>query len=272
MPDWLSPVMDFLDQGDRLNDRDLQRLGIEPKRARRWFQKNHGITFQSFARSRRLSAALAQLSLGDEPLQVAMDAGYESLSGFHEAFRKWCGWTPGKIKHQSEPVLLVNRYLSPLGPMLVVADESAVYLLEFADRRALETQCKRLVRRTKRVICPGENGLMNSLAKELDLYFAGRITQFSNPIRLLGTDFQMAVWKQLMEIPYGATTTYESIATKIGRPKASRAVGRANGDNCLAVLVPCHRVIRNDGTLSGYGGGVRRKEWMLQLEGAWNGS
>ena len=124
--------------------------------------------------------------------------------------KSWCGWTPGHMKkHADSSILMVNRYLSPLGPMVVVSNQEAIFLLEFADRRALETQCQRLVRRTGHSICPGENELMNRLADELDRYFEGKLSKFETPIQLCGTEFQTTVWKQLQKIPFGATTSYE---------------------------------------------------------------
>ena len=115
---------------------------------------------------------------------------------------------------------------------------------------------------------PGEHPLMEKVQKQLDEYFKGSRSQFDLPLFIKGTEFQESVWQQLLQIEYGQTVSYESIAKKLGKPKGQRAVGKANGDNRIAVIIPCHRVIRQNGELSGYGGGVRRKEWMLDHERA----
>ena len=268
MPGWLEELIEFFeaDPGRKRRDEEIRQFGVDPKRVRRWFQQNHGITFHGYLRSRRLTTALGQLSLGDDPARVALDAGYESLSGFYDAFQKWCGLSPAKAGDSDKSVLLVNRFLSPVGPMIMVADEDQLHLLEFADRRMLETQFQRLIKLSGKSICPGDNVLMAQVAKELDSYFDGKRTKFEFPFSMSGSEFQQSVWNELLKIPYGETVSYEEIARNIGKPKAQRAVGRANGDNRLAIVIPCHRVIRSDGNLSGYGGGVRRKEWLLQLE------
>lgn len=124
-----------------------------------------------------------------------------------------------------------------------------------------------------RRLSPGnvvEDEAIEPLSRAMDQlrrYLAGERVQFSCPLDLRGTDFQVAVWRELYRIPYGQTRTYAQIADAIGRPKAVRAVGAANGANPVAVIVPCHRVIGSNGTLTGYGGGLPMKEWLLALEG-----
>lgn len=267
MPGWLQRVVDAFERNGarRWTDADIANLDVDPTRARRWFQANLGITFHRYMRARRLSAALAQLSVGDDPNRVAFDAGYESVSGFREAFQKTFGINPGRANDSHSPVLL-NRILTPLGPMIVAANDDSLYLLEFADRRMLETQLQRLSRLTGAVFCPGENVVIAKTNRQIDEYFAGQRARFELPLELPGTEFQRKVWNALLEIPCGETRSYEQLGRAIGKPTAARAVGRANGDNRLAIVVPCHRVIRADGALSGYGGGLRRKEWLLNLE------
>lgn len=266
MPDWLQRLVDAFEKNGtrRFTDDDIAAHDVDPTRARRWFQANLGITFHRYLRARRLSAALAQLSLGDDLNRVAYDAGYESVSGFREAFAKTFGFTPGKAG--GENAVLLNRILTPLGPMVVAADEQRLLLLEFADRRMLETQFQRLHRYVDAVFCPGENAVIEQTGRQLDEYFAGERTWFDLPLDYPGTDFQRRVWEALLKIPHGETRSYEQLGRSINKPNAARAVGRANGDNRLAIVVPCHRVICADGTLRGYGGGLRRKEWLLNLE------
>lgn len=267
MPQWVEQIVSLTEDRSvsRWTDHDIRELGIDPTRVRRWFKNNHGITFQAFLRARRLATALAQLSIGEDSTQVALAAGYESLSGFRDAFQKWFGTTPGRI-NQGGPVLRVNRIPSPLGPLVAAADEKSLFLLEFADRRMLETQFKRLSKRLNCRFSPGDNRIIEQAHNEVSQFFDGNREKFSVRYELPGTAFQQRVWHRLLEIPFGSTSTYEELASQIGSPRACRAVGRANGDNRLAIIVPCHRVVGSDGTLCGYGGGQRRKEWLLNHE------
>ncbi len=268
LPDWLDALLQRveLDPAQRWTDQDIRDFGLEPARVSRWFKTNHGITFHAYLRCRRLSAALAQLAVGQDATQVALEAGYSSLSGFRDAFQKWFGATPGQAGEKR--MLLINRIFTPLGPMVVAADNAHLFLLEFADRRMLQTQIARLAARLSCGFCPGENSIIAQTDREVGEYFHGRRTEFTIPLQVPGTEFQQAVWKRLLAIPYGQTSHYEALANAVGSPGACRAVGRANGDNRLAIVIPCHRVVRSDGSLSGYGGGVRRKEWLLHHERA----
>jgi AraC family transcriptional regulator of adaptative response/methylated-DNA-[protein]-cysteine methyltransferase len=266
VPGWLKQLTDAVesDPARRWSDDDIRGLDIDPVRVRRWFQTNHGMTFHAYQRARRLGLALGRIRDGGDQTRAAYDHGYESLSGFREAFERMFGDTPGR--KQSAVHALVTRYLTPLGPMLAAATDDGVCLLEFHDRRMLETQIKRLRHRLGCDITPGRHEHLDKLEGELKQYFSGELTRFTVPLVLAGTEFQEAVWTRLLGIPYGETLSYEALARDIGRPGAQRAVGRANGDNRLAVVVPCHRVIRSDGTLCGYGGGLWRKQHLLDLE------
>jgi AraC family transcriptional regulator of adaptative response/methylated-DNA-[protein]-cysteine methyltransferase len=210
--------------------------------------------------------AMGQISTGNaDTTQAALANGYESISGFREAFKNWFGASPTNAKSATRPIMM-NRILTPLGPLVVAATRSNVCLLEFADRRMLETQLKRVQKAYKTAFAPGKNQLIERLEIELDEYFSGKRKEFTVPVEAIGTEFQMRIWSRLQTIPIGKTVSYESIAREIGKPGAQRAVGRANGDNRLAIIIPCHRVIRSDGTLSGYGGGIWRKQWLLDHE------
>lgn len=269
MPDWLAELMSAVesDPNRRWRDQDLREFGVQPARAARWFKANHGLTFHGYVRCRRLAMALGRLSVGDDSTRVALESGYESLSGFRDAFGKWFGATPGAAA-KGRATVMVNRITTPLGPMVVAANDDHLLLLEFADRRMLETQIKRLKQRMGCEFCPGKNAIVAQADEEVAEYFEGVRREFSVPVTFSGTEFQCSVWRELLKIPYGATRSYEQLARSVGSPKAHRAVGTANGSNRLAIIVPCHRVIRSDGSLSGYGGGVRRKEWMLRHEQA----
>jgi AraC family transcriptional regulator of adaptative response/methylated-DNA-[protein]-cysteine methyltransferase len=152
--------------------------------------------------------------------------------------------------------------------VIAVATDDGLCLLEFADRTRLAAQTRRIRARFGWPIVRGSNRHLERLARELRAYFGGGLRAFRVPRVLKGTPFQLAVWRQLLRIPKGSVTTYDALARKLKRPGAQRAVGRANGDNPLAIIVPCHRVVGSDGELRGYGGGLWRKRRLLELEGA----
>lgn len=262
------PVRRLLDEVERdpslrRSDADLRARGIDPAGLRRWFKKNHGLTFQGYVRALRIGAAFGRIAQGDTATAAAFDHGWESLSGFGDAFRKVLGAAPTRAKG---PVVTVTRIETPLGPVLAGASDDGVCLLEFVDRRMIETQLERVRRLFKAVPVPGTSPHFDSLARELGRYFAGELTRFETPLDMRGTEFQSKVWRALLTIPYGATRSYSEQARSIGEPSAVRAVARANGDNRIAIVIPCHRVVGADGSLTGYGGGLWRKRWLLDLE------
>lgn len=265
-PPWLRPLLRDLEEepSRRWTDRDLRERGLSPERVRRWFRRNHGMTFHAYSRARRLGEAIGRIRQGEDVSRTAFAQGYESLSGFQDAFRKLLGTPPTGV--ESDRVVRVTRLLTPLGPMLVGGTEDALCLLEFIDRRMLETQLQRVQKRLNTVLVPGSNAVTEAMGRELTAYFDRSLTEFTVPLHAPGTDFQTAVWAALIDIPYGTTTSYGEIARRIGRPTAVRAVARANGDNRIAIVIPCHRVIGADGTLTGYGGGLWRKKRLLELE------
>jgi len=153
-----------------------------------------------------------------------------------------------------------------LGPMFVCATDKGICLLEFVDRRMLETEFKDLQKRLNANIISGENEHIKQLMKEIKEYFDGTRKTFDVAIETPGTDFQVSVWKSLREIDYGTTTTYQSQAEKINHPKAIRAVASANGSNRISIIVPCHRVIGKNRKITGYGGDIERKKWLIEHE------
>ena len=161
--------------------------------------------------------------------------------------------------------LLQSDWLAtPLGPMLAIADDDALLLLEFEGRRGLERELERM--RAGHEIREGRTAPIDQIERELNDYFAGTSSTFATPYRLDGTDFQLGVWRQLLRIPPGKTISYLELARAVGNPKGFRAVAQANGANRLAVVVPCHRVVNTGGGLGGYGGGLARKRWLLDHE------
>lgn len=265
-PPWLAPLLAAVDDdpGRRWRDADLRALELEPARVRRWFKHNHGMTFHAYQRARRLGAALGRIRQGGDLTMAAYDAGYESPSGFRAAWGKLFGAAPGSARDATQ--LLVTRVLTPLGAMVAAASDDALYLLEFADRRMLPTQIDRVRRHVGAAFAPGDNRVLAETQRQIAAYFDRRLTRFDLPLATPGTEFQRAVWTQLAAIPYGETRSYGEQAAAIGRPDAARAVGKANGDNRIAIVIPCHRVLGKDGTLTGYGGELWRKRALLDLE------
>jgi len=265
-PDWLQPLLDEVerDPSRRWKDADLREMMLDPGRVRRWFQNNHGMTFHAYQRSRRLGLALGRLRHGHDLTQAAYEHGFESLSGFRDAFARVFDETPGRSR--STTSIQITRLLTPLGPMVAASVDEGICMLEFADRRMLETQVKRLKKYFGGEIIPGDSEYLGQLADELERYFEGELQEFSVPLVYPGTDFQVACWDYMRTIPYGATRSYSDEANAVGKPNATRAVGSANGDNRIAIVIPCHRVVGSDGKLSGYGGGLWRKRFLLDHE------
>jgi AraC family transcriptional regulator, regulatory protein of adaptative response / methylated-DNA-[protein]-cysteine methyltransferase len=150
--------------------------------------------------------------------------------------------------------------------MIALATHEALVLLEFHDRPVLPDELKELQQRYGYIMEAGSNVVLDQIQAELDAYFDGKLTRFETPLFLPARPFQKQIWSALQEIPYGETRTYGGIARGLGKPDSSRAVGAANGQNRLAIVVPCHRVIGADGALTGYGGGKHRKRYLLDLE------
>lgn len=155
---------------------------------------------------------------------------------------------------------------TPIGAMLAAASETHLVLFEFPHRRMIDTQLDRVRRAVGCELVPGESPVFDALRTQLDEYFTGQRRDFTIPLHAPGTPFQMRVWDALQRIPSGTTTTYGRLAESLGAPNAVRAVARANGDNRIAILIPCHRVIGANGALVGYGGGLWRKKKLLDLE------
>ena len=155
---------------------------------------------------------------------------------------------------------------SPLGPLVTVARPDGVCLLEFSVPGRIEAQMAMVLRRFRSRAVPGENSHLDRLREELEAYFAGALRQFTVPVVTPGTPFQERVWSELQRIPYGETRSYEDVARAVGTATAQRAVGRANGSNRIAIVVPCHRVVNKNGQLGGYGGQLWRKQALLRLE------
>jgi AraC family transcriptional regulator of adaptative response/methylated-DNA-[protein]-cysteine methyltransferase len=243
---------------------DLRAMGIDPSTARRQFQRYYGMTFSGYLRARRMGLALHEVRRGESVIGAQLESGFNSASGFCDAFRQIFGSPPSRGK---EIRCLLTRWIeTPLGAMIAIADERGLHLLEFVDRRGLENEISALRKRLGCVIVPGSNNYLDEIASHLHDYFEGNRMCFTVPLVLAGSAFEESVWEKLRGIPPGETRSYADLAKAVGKPAAVRAVGRANGKNCLAIVIPCHRVIRSDGNVSGYGGGVWRKQWLIDHE------
>jgi AraC family transcriptional regulator of adaptative response/methylated-DNA-[protein]-cysteine methyltransferase len=264
-PTWVTELLARLEREPerRIRDRDLRVAGVEPERARRYFQQRYAMTFHAFARGYRLRRAFEQLRRGANLDEVAMSHGFESHSGFRDAFGRVLGHSPGRSR--STDCVTVSWLDSPVGPLVAGAIDRGVCLLEFSDRRMLEAQLDSVRQRLGPVL-PGTHPLLDQLRSELAEYFAGTRREFTVPLVYPGTLFQVKVWDALLRIPYGESYSYEKLAWSVGAPGAQRAVGHANGLNRLAIVIPCHRVVNKDGRLGGYGGGLWRKQLLLDLE------
>ncbi|WP_262888195.1 methylated-DNA--[protein]-cysteine S-methyltransferase [Chryseobacterium gallinarum] len=167
-----------------------------------------------------------------------------------------------------EKIIDLKRIETILGTMIACADENGICLLEFSDRKALPTELKSISRYYNANIIQGENPHFTTLEKELTEYFEGKRSIFTVPLSPVGTAFQKKVWEILQGIPYGSTRSYQEQADILGNPKSVRAVANANGLNKISIIIPCHRVIGSNGQLTGYGGGIWRKQKLLELEKA----
>lgn len=260
------PLLEALmaDPTRRWREADLVALGHDPSALRKSFRRRYGITFLEMSRLLRLGHAFTSLSKGASVIDAQLDAGFDSASGFRSAFAGLMGRAPGQMG--KDTLLKASWINSPLGPLVAVCDDTHLHLLEFADRKALPKELAKLEASTKIQISFGATAVTAAAEAALDAYFSGKSPNFSVPLKLHGSPFTRDVWTALQRIPAGQTRTYGALAHDLGRPTASRAVARANGANQIAIIVPCHRVIGADGSLTGYGGGLWRKERLIEIE------
>jgi len=265
-PDWLASLVQRIEAAPnlKLTAAELRSLGMSPERVRRWFRDHYGMTFAEWCRGRRLADAFTQIQAGASLDDAVFANGYESHSGFREAFEKAFGVPPGQS--QTSDYVAVQLLQTPLGALLVAGIRAGICLVEYCDRRQLEQHYAMIRQQFGYPVLPVTNDRIEQLREELAGYFTGALREFTVPIVLHGTLFQQKVWSELQRIPYGQTIAYEELARRIGQPTAMRAVASANGMNRVNILIPCHRVIGKDGQLTGYGGGLWRKRLLLALE------
>lgn len=252
------------DPARRWRESDLVTMGHDPSTVRRAFRRQLGITFLELARLRRVQEGFTSLGEGESVIGAQLAASYESASGFRTAVSRFLGLPPGAFR--ADAGLQAAPIGTPLGTMIAVCDTHHLHLLEFMDRKALPRELQHLAKASPDGLGCSRRAPHDQIEDELAAYFAGRDVPFRTPLALHGGPFAREVWRALQDIPRGETRSYGEIAKAIGRPSASRAVARANGQNQIALVIPCHRVIGADGALTGYGGGLHRKRALLDLE------
>ncbi len=243
---------------------DVSAMGYDPSTVRRAFQRHFGMSFLDMARQRRLAAGFTTLAEGGRVIEAQIDAGFDSSQAFRDAFVRQIGLNPSAFRTSAR--IRIDQIATPLGTMVAAADESHLHLLEFFDRKALPTEIKRLRDLVKGDLGFGRTAIMDQTATQLSAYFDGRSARFTVPLALHGTPFTRSVWRALQDIPAGETRSYAALAAQMNRPTATRAVARANGANQIAILIPCHRILGADGSLTGYGGGLWRKDRLIATE------
>lgn len=248
----------------RWYESDITKMGFDPSTVRRIFKRHFGITFLEMARHRRIQAGFTTLSSGGKVIEAQIDAGFSSSSAFREAFAKLLGEKPSTFT--ADGLLKADWIETPLGSMVAVSCQSSLHLLEFIDRKGLPAELKCLKKHAKGNIGIGRYPPTDQIEKELKLFFDTQISTFKTPITMHGTPFTCNVWRALQQIPAGEVRSYSDLAQSINNPNAVRAVARANGANQLAIIIPCHRVIGADGSLTGYAGGLWRKQKLIELE------
>jgi len=238
-------------------------VGYAPHHFQRLFKRDLGVSPAEYGRALRAKRAQEHL-LGDGRVTDAIyDSGYSGPSRFYDDARQRLGMTPSAWRDGGRgETIRWTRFDSPLGPMLIAATAKGICRLTFDDS---EASLERLFPNATLV---KDGGGMRVMVEGALAAIERPLAAPELPIDVAGTAFQEAVWKELRKIPPGETRSYAQIAAAIGQPRAVRAVGAANGDNHVAVLIPCHRVIRSDGSLGGYAGGLDRKRKLLEAERA----
>lgn len=247
----------------KVSDAALTKRGIDPSTARRQFLSRFGMSFKDYSRARGVGRAAKTIQKGGRILDAQLEAGFESPSGFRTAYINIFGHAPSK--GHPDP-LYIDWLETPMGRMIAIADETALFMLEFTNRKNMRRQFDRLRKIQSRAILPGRTDITAQIETELANYFAGKLKKFTTSLATSGTAFQRQTWEALQTIPHGETRSYAELAEMIGKPTAIRAVASANANNGLALIIPCHRVIAKNGGLGGYAGGIDRKQDLLELE------
>lgn len=252
------------DPGHRWGETDLVERGFDPSTVRRAFKRHYGVTFLDMARLARIRHGAKAIESGERVIDAQQGSGFGSGSGFRAAFARVLGVAPSAL--QADQILRADWFDTPMGPMIAVADKRHLMLLEFFERKSLAREITALQKAAKGRIGIGRHAPIDQIEAEMQGFFTGKTQGFRTPLAPIGTPFSNSVWAELRKIPVGETRSYSDVARAIGHPTATRAVARANGANPIAIVVPCHRVIGADGSLTGYGGGIWRKRWLIEHE------
>lgn len=254
------------DPGRRWSEGDVAALGFDPSTVRRLFKRHYGVTFLDMARLARVRHGAKAIESGERVIDAQLEAGFESGSGFRAAFARVLGISPSGFT--GDELVKADWFDTPLGAMIAVADARHLLVLEFFERKALSSELRAVQKAARGSIGVGRLAPIDQIEAEMKAYFAGQNTGFHTPLAPVGTPFRRSVWQALRQIPLATTCSYGDVASAIGRPTATRAVAQANGANPISIVVPCHRVIGADGSLTGYGGGLWRKRWLIEHEAA----
>lgn len=255
-------------QTEPIREADLIEAGIDPTTARRQFQSHLGMSFAAYQRNRRLAAATKLMQNGSSTIDAQQAAGFESASGFREALAKLVG---SSTDAKEARLFHADRIDTPLGTMLIIADDAGIVALDFVARKKfsqhLQSRLRELGKRGRpAAVVPGSHPWIDAAKEQLKAYFSGGRKNFDLPLHPIGSGFDTRAWQFLSSIPHGQTRTYGQQAAALGCPTASRAVGGANGRNLLAIVIPCHRVVGASGKLTGFASGTDRKAWLLEHE------
>lgn len=245
----------------------MKQAGVTRKYLTELFRKQYDITPSEYLSQVRITAARSLLQEGAAITDAAAMAGYESLSEFYAHFRRQTGMTPARYRQIFAADISRSVLDTPIGPLRIIASREAILCVEQEGRERRDAESSASQVPSDRILSGDASGdLVRACEAELSEYFAGTRHSFDLPVLPEGTDFQKNVWNQLQQIPYGETRTYGELAAMAGCGRAARAVGMANHCNPILILVPCHRVIGADGSLTGYAAGLAAKKYLLQLE------
>ncbi|WP_320325997.1 bifunctional transcriptional activator/DNA repair enzyme AdaA [Absicoccus intestinalis] len=233
----------------------LKNMGVTRKHASAVFKKQYDITLSDYIRQTRMAYARQLLQDGLSILDVSLEVGDSNLSSFYDQFHREIGMSPARYRQIFAKDISRTQIETPIGNLQIMASKEAILCIEQSS-----------ISIDPMIHADASGKWIEACCKELKEYFDKERTSFDLPLALEGTDFQKQVWQQLQTIPYGQTRTYGEIAAQIGHAKASRAVGMANHNNPILILVPCHRVIGADGSLTGYAAGLEAKKYLLALE------
>jgi AraC family transcriptional regulator of adaptative response/methylated-DNA-[protein]-cysteine methyltransferase len=254
-------LIEGADEPLTLNDLS-EAVGYAPHHFQRIFKRDLGVSPAEYARGLRNRRTEAALKANGRVTDAVYDAGYSGPSSFYSDAKERLGMTPSAWRDGGRgETIRWTHFDSPLGQMLIAATSKGICRLTFDD------SVESLERLFPRAAIVQDEGGLRELVEGALAAIEKPLAAPDLPIDVAGTAFQEAVWRELRRIPAGETRSYADIAAAIGAPKAVRAVGSANGDNHVCVLIPCHRVIRSDGSLGGYGGGIERKKKLLEAEG-----